>query len=95
MAFFFTNPSFEQDCATPCTRLDIVGKLQRTAPSTGESWIRLIFEPQVEVTRSVRTMTGFTLVSNIGGILGLLLGMGVLQILEIIDHWLRCLIFCC
>ena len=63
-----------------------MGKLQRTAPSSGESWIRLVFEPQVEVTRSVRTMTGFTLVSNIGGMLGLLLGIGVLQILEIIDQ---------
>ena len=70
-----------------------MGKLQRTAPSSGESWIRLVFEPQVEVTRSVPTMTGFTLVSNIGGILGLLLGMGVLQILEIIDQGMRYLLF--
>ena len=66
-----------------------MGKLQRTAPSSGESWIRLVFEPQVEVTRSVRTMTGFTLVSNIGGMLGLLLGIGVLQILEIIDQGMK------
>ena len=70
-----------------------MGKLQRTAPSSGESWIRLVFEPQVEVTRSVPTMTGFTLVSNIGGILGLLLGIGVLQILEIIDQGMRYLLF--
>ena len=65
--------------------MDIVSKLQRTAPSAGDNWIRLIFQPQVEVTRSVLTMTGFTLMANIGGILGLLLGLGVLQIIEIID----------
>ena len=72
----------------PCTRMDIVGKLQRTAPSASDNWIRLIFQPQVEVTRSVLTMTGFTLMANIGGILGLLLGLGVLQIIEIIDKGL-------
>ena len=63
----------------------MVGKLKRTAPSAGENMIRLVFLPEVKVTRSVLTMTGFTLMSNIGGALGLLLGLGVLQIIEIID----------
>ena len=75
----------------PCTKLKVVGKLigREPFPSHG---IFLVFAPEVEVTKSVLTVTSINLMSNLGGSLGLMLGLGLLQIAEILDRGLNTLL---
>ena len=40
---------------------------------------------QVSVSKSVPTMTSLTLLSNIGGMLGLLLGLSILDLVDAVD----------
>ena len=42
-----------------------------------------------QVSLSVATMGPLALLSNLGGVLGLMLGLGVLQILQLADSQLR------
>ena len=51
---------------------------------------------KIQILRSVPTLSGLNLMSNIGGMLGLMLGLGVLQLLQLADqgwtiliHWCR------
>ena len=60
----------------------MVGREPRTVSN---HQISLIFAPEVEVTKSVLTVTGLNLLSNLGGSLGLMLGLGILQIAELLD----------
>ena len=83
-----------QECPQPCTRLGIVDKLIGREPSPNHQII-LIFAPEVEVAKSVLTVTGINLMSNLGGILGLMLGLGLLQITELLDRAINNLIKCC
>ena len=78
---------FVQECPQPCTRLGIVAKLVGRELSPSHQ-INLIFAPEVEVTKSVLTVSGINLISNLGGILGLMLGLGLLQIAELLDRGL-------
>ena len=77
----------------PCTKLKVVGKLIGREPSDfSKHQIMLIFAPEVEVTKSVLTTTGINLMSNLGGSLGLMLGLGILQIAELLDRGLNSLL---
>ena len=44
--------------------------------------LKIIFDPNVRITKSNLTITPMTLFSNIGGCVGLTLGFSLLQILE-------------
>ena len=57
--------------------------------------INLIFAPEVQVTKSVLTVSGINLMSNLCGILGLMLGLGLLQIAELLDWGLNTLLDFC
>ena len=59
----------------------------KRVPSTKKE-IYITISPDVQVTKSVPTMTMLSLISNIGGILGLTLGLGFLQIAEHLDKLL-------
>ena len=47
------------------------------------------------MAKSVLTVTGINLMSNLGGILGLMLGLGLLQITELLDRGINSLLVCC
>ena len=82
---------FPQECPQPCTRLGVVAKLVGRELSPSHQ-INFIFAPEVEVTKSVLTVSGINLISNLGGILGLMLGLGLLQIAELLDRGLNTLL---
>ena len=79
---------FAKECPKPCTRLGIVAKLVGREPSPRHQ-INLIFAPEVEVTKSVLTVSGINLMSNLGGSLGLMLGLGLLQIVQLLNTGLH------
>ena len=66
--------------------------MKRT-PSPHQS-IEIVIMPEVHVTESVLTMTGINMMCSIGGILGLMLVLGVLQIVELADKGLNAIIMC-
>ena len=78
---------FAQECPQPCIRLGIVAKLVGREISPSHQ-INLIFAPEVEVTKSVLTVSGINLMSNLGGSLGLMLGLGLLQIVQLLTRGL-------
>ena len=86
-------PILVQECLQPCTRLKVVGKMVGKEPSpVPNHQISLIFAPEVEVTKSVLTVTGLNLLSNLGGSLGLMLGLGILQIAQLLDRGINILL---
>ena len=92
--FIFLLTIFLKECPEPCTRLNLVDKLIGREPSQNHQII-LIFAPEVEVAKSVLTMTLLNLMSNLGGSLGLMLGLGLLQITEFLDRGINIfLVFC-
>ena len=69
-------------------------KLTGKEPSPNHQII-LIFAPEVEVAKSVLTVTLLNLMSSLGGSLGLMLGLGLLQITELLDRGINTfLVFC-
>ena len=50
---------------------------------------------KIQILRSVPTLSGLNLMSNIGGMLGLMLGLGVLQLLQLADQAWTILIHWC
>ena len=51
--------------------------------------IKLYFDPNVRVMKSVPTMDLMTLFSNIGGVVGLTLGYSILQIVEGLEQLMK------
>ena len=91
---FHTFTTF-QGCKIPCKRTDIEGRLLRQTPFEDRAGIILIFSSKVEVTRSEPLMTGLGLIATIGGVLGLTLGLGFLQLAQLLDRKVsRLVVFC-
>ena len=85
----YLNKLFDfQECDAPCTTLDIESRLLRKVDSVNKG-IKLSFDPNVRMTKSVPTMDFMTLLSNIGGVIGLTLGYSILQMVEGLDVILR------
>ena len=73
----------------------ITGKLSSRVPFDTKGFV-FVFMAKIQILRSVPTLSGLNLMSNIGGMLGLMLGLGVLQLLQLADqgwtiliHWCR------
>ena len=81
----FLKNHFPQGCSTPCTINHITGKLVRQVPSKSKGFI-FVFMAKIQILRSVPTLSGLSLMSNIGGMLGLTLGLGALQLLQLADQ---------
>ena len=62
----------------PCKTMEIESRMIRQIEY--ENGVKIIFDPTVLVTKSRPTMDLMTLLSNIGGCLGLTLGYSILQI---------------
>ena len=71
-----SNKCVAQECPSPCTRMNIVGKLMRKGPKDVHK-VKIVFRPDVLVTKSILTRTSLDLVSSIGGVIGLTLGQPV------------------
>ena len=84
-----------QDCKIPCKRTDIEGRLVPQTPFEDYAGIILIFSSKVEVTRSEPLMTSLDLIATIGGVLGLTLGLGFLQLAQLLDRALSGLVVFC
>ena len=77
------------DCQQPCTRLYFSTKVIRIVEPYHYEGLKILFNPSVEVALSVPTMTVLGLLSNIGGFLGLFLGVSILQVFLKMDRWVR------
>ena len=76
------------DCKQPCTRFYFSTKVIRIVEPYHYQGLKILFNPSVEVALSVPTMTVLGLLSNIGGFLGLFLGVSILQVLLKMDRWI-------
>ena len=90
----FLKNHFPQGCSTPCTINHITGKLVRQVPSKSKGFI-FVFMAKIQILKSVPTLSGLNLMSNIGGMLGLMLGLGFLQLLQLADQGWTILINSC
>ena len=70
-----------QDCLAPCTHLEINSREIRTIDSE-KNGIKVIFDPTVRVFTSTQVMDLKSLISNVGGCLGLTVGYSILQLGE-------------
>ena len=61
--------------------MEIKSRLLRSIGSNSKI-IRILFDPTVQVTRSIPTMTLMTLLSNIGGCVGLTMGYSLMHLGE-------------
>ena len=77
------------DCQQPCTRLYFSTKVIRIVEPYHYEGLKILFDPSVEVALSVPTMTVLGLLSNIGGFLGLFLGVSILQVFLKMDRWVK------
>ena len=62
----------------------ITTRMIRTVESE-ENGIKLSFPPRILVSRSSPTFTMMNLFSNIGGVVGLTLGVSIMQFVQIFD----------
>jgi len=68
--------------------MDVQSRFKRKEESSLNG-IKLIFDPLVRITKSSPTMDQMTLISNIGGCLGLTLGLSILQLVETLDTFIK------
>ncbi len=73
-----------QECPPPCQRMEIKSRMESTKFKSFNA-IRLMFKPSVQVTRSVLTIPLINLVSNLGGLMGMFLGVSLLQTINLVD----------
>ena len=75
-----------KDCQRPCKRMEIESRLRLKSSGfkvgKAKGVVTLRFYPQVVTIESVSIMTLLDLMSNIGGILGLCLGLSLLDIFD-------------
>ena len=71
----------------PCKTMEIESRMIRQIEY--ENGVKITFDPSVLVTKSRPTMDLITLLSNIGGCLGLTLGYSILQIAGQIETSIR------
>ena len=71
----------------PCKTMEIESRMIRQIEY--ENGVKITFDPSVLVTKSRPTMDLITLLSNIGGCLGLTLGYSILQIAGQIETIIR------
>ena len=89
---FKTNIIFLlQDCKIPCKRTDIVARRVRKIPKKNVNGVFVTISSWVSVTESIPKMTSLDLISSLGGVLGLTLGLGFLQMAELLDQGLAAL----
>ena len=68
--------------------MEVQSRFKRKVES-GLNGIKLIFDPTVRITKSSPTMDQMTLISNIGGCLGLTLGFSILQLVDSLDTFIQ------
>ena len=80
-------------CPTPCRRIEIRTQLQNKINLNGNdditSGVDLIFDTSVKVSQSRQVTYWFDLLCSIGGLLGLFLGVSLLQIWDILIGWMN------
>ena len=86
---FLLTGVVSSDCPLPCTTTSFITK-KTSNMDYEEGGIWMSFEPTVEVTKTdFVTPTFVTMLSNIGGALGLWLGLGMAQVLQIVLGMVR------
>ena len=73
-----------KDCLAPCTRMEITSRMQSKtkAEMKGTGALNINFDEKVKVVGNVLIMNFLDLLANIGGILGLCLGLSFLDMLN-------------
>lgn len=88
---FLNNP--KEHCLNPCHFSMFRFTMGRDTylPSSGgkqQSRLQLRFRQKVKVTDAVKIYDGFSMVAEIGGLVGIFLGMSVAQVSDVVDKCL-------
>ena len=75
-------------CAQPCARMDIwfgIPVVDELVGEPNKAKLRIYFKKKLQVRKSYIAYTGVSLFAEIGGYLGLLLGISFMDIVRVID----------
>ena len=67
-------------CAKPCSEMDIRTILVGTTPSDSSGVVKMTFSKKIPVSREVLSTSPLSLVAEIGGLLGLTLGVSMINL---------------
>ena len=73
-------------CKKPCTYLNIRLAKQSKSPSPGTNKVNIFLYKEIEVINEVMPKSGLMVVAEIGGYLGLTLGISLLDLKFILSH---------
>lgn len=89
---WFKNDRDQSNCSTPCQIIMTKPLKTRQETTEQESEMKLYFPDRVKVVRSYKIYSGLALIAEIGGYVGLFLGVSINQITVIIsafEEWIR------
>ena len=83
---FLKNQAFKSYCQLPCASMEVTfPAMTDGVTSPGEAYVRFYLLTVVKVQTSYWSYSIISLLAEVGGYLGLLLGMSLLDITKVID----------
>ena len=84
---FLKNTVFKVHCQTPCELMDVTfPPLNYVKGSSNEAFVQLVLSDVIKVQTSFWSYPIISLLAEVGGYVGLLLGISLLDITKIIDR---------
>ena len=84
----FSNDVFEYNCSMPCATMGVsFSPINYGKTNSNEAYVKMYLLSVIKVQTSYWSYSIISLLAEVGGYLGLLLGMSLLDVTKIID-WL-------
>ena len=81
-----TRSNFDTTCDNPCSYMRLkITKIWEKNNNEGEGSIKLVFEENIKVTKAYYLYTEYILIAELGGYIGLFLGVSINQISDYLD----------
>ena len=86
-----TRSTFDTTCDNPCSYMRL--KITKIWERNEEGPIKLVFEENIKVTKAYYLYTEYILIAELGGYIGLFLGVSINQISDYLDTLCTCIYY--